>query len=596
MIGSEVDWSRSQTRAPTAATREWEPALMSADRCVQIRLHILYGLAALAPLACLPMRQGEAAPPRSTPTFNRDVAPIFYQNCARCHGPGELASSIPLTSYEAVRARAASIRKLVASRAMPPWPVDPARSLKFRNDARLSQNDIDTIVAWADAGAPKGDGLPPAPPAGGWARFQGRSPDFIVALSGDMHIPAQGAFPYVTVFVKVPFSEDRWIAASQTKPSNPAVVHHMALTEVSIPPGMTPADAQHTAAQLGAPVSSFIKSAVMTPTNPSRPDMLSIYTPGSGLDTYSHGSGKLLKGGNNMYVIFNIHYQTTGKPEIDRSKIALWFASSPPKHQLYRVNGAGETIVANGKELLADSPGEKAEGTHVAIPPLLPFAENYELAGVTAYLEPVTIYQFHPHAHYRGKDFTYSVVYPDGHELTLLSVPRFSHHWQMAYELETPLKLPAGSKLIVTAHYDNSVKKMHNPAPDKVVYFRAMNQSWDEMFTPFIQLSVDANQTDALKLGSVVGCLAKGPAGGWLLEHAGPPELAQTQGTTSLELNREKDTPLGSESYPLYGASVFGPANHLGMKVAVKGVLLGVVGNLRVNVTSLQSVAGNCQQ
>ncbi len=70
----------------------------------------------------------------------------------------------------------------------------------------------------------------------------------------------------------------------------------------------------------------------------------------------------------------------------------------------------------------------------------------------------------------------------------------------MAYELETPLKLPAGSKLIVAAHYDNSAKKMHNPAPDKAVYFCAMNQSWDEMFTPFFQLSFDGNETDSLKM------------------------------------------------------------------------------------------------
>ena len=483
---------------------------------------------------------------------------------------------------------------MVASQAMPPWPVDPSRSLKFRNDARLSRKDIDTIVSWADGGAPRGKGSPPSPPKGGWTLFQGRNPDFVVELTGDMHIPAQGAFPYVTVLVKVPFAGDHWIAASQTKPSNPAVVHHMALTEVALPEGMTPQQAESTAAQLGVGRSTFIQPAVMTPTNPSRPDMLSIYTPGSGIEVYGNDSGKLLKGGRNMYVIFNIHYQTTGKPEIDRSKIALWFAPSRPQNQLYRVNGAGETVIANGKELLADSPGEKAEGTHVAIPPIPPFAENYELVGITAYPEPVTIYQLHPHAHYRGKDFTYSVIYPDGREQTLLSVPRFSHHWQMAYELETPLHLPAGSKLVVTAHYDNSAKKMHNPAPDKAVYFRAMNQSWDEMFTPFVQLSFDGNPSDALKIGSVVGCLDKDPGGDWVVRNATPPEISSTQGTTSLELNQEKNKPLGNETDLLYGLTVFSPAESLGKKVAVKGVLLGRPGNFRVNVTSMQSLGPDC--
>ncbi len=116
---------------------------------------------------------------------------------------------------------------------------------------------------------------------------------------------------------------------------------------------------------------------------------------------------------------------------------------------------SGETIIADGRQLLTDAPGEKAEGTSVAIPPIPPFAENYEVIGITAYTEPVTIYQLHPHAHLRGKDFKYVVVFPDGREETLLSVPKYDFHWQLAYELDTPLKVPTGSKLIVTAHHDN---------------------------------------------------------------------------------------------------------------------------------------------
>ena len=127
-----------------------------------------------------------------------------------------------------------------------------------------------------------------------------------------------------------------------------------------------------------------------------------------------------------------------------------------------------------------------------------------------------------------------------------------------------------------------------------------MNQSWDEMFTPFIQLSFDGNGKDSLKIGSMIGCLTKSPAGEWslqrarLLLHTGSQDLALTQGTTSFELNEERDQPLGGGNYQLYGVSVFGPANHLGEKVAVKGVVLGDAGSLRVNVTSLQSLATNC--
>ncbi|MGO8795179.1 MAG: hypothetical protein ACLQLC_10180 [Candidatus Sulfotelmatobacter sp.] len=135
--------------------------------------------------------------------------------------------------------------------------------------------------------------------------------------------------------------------------------------------------------------------------------------------------------------------------------MAFWFQPKAPKHQLFRVPASGETIIADGRQLLTDAPGEKAEGTSVAIPPIPPFAENYEVIGITAYTEPVTIYQLHPHAHLRGKDFKYVVVFPDGREETLLSVPKYDFHWQLAYELDTPLKVPTGSKLIVTAHHDN---------------------------------------------------------------------------------------------------------------------------------------------
>ncbi|HEX8816960.1 MAG TPA: hypothetical protein VF753_15800 [Terriglobales bacterium] len=549
----------------------------------------------------------------NVPTFTHDVAPILSKNCLRCHEPDGIAYRVPLTSYEAAQERADKIKEKVVSRQMPPWPADPAKSVKFRNDARLSQKDIDMIVAWVNAGAPKGDDadLPAMPKSkGGWMHPQGRDPDFVISLPGDVHLPAKQELPYVRVMVKVPFADDHWIAASQTLPSNPAVVHHMALTEVELPNGMTPADIDRVAAlerQMGVQsTGTRTTPAVVTPPPLKLTDMLGIYTPGSALEMYPDGSSKLLRGGDNVYLIFNIHYETTDKPEIDRSRIAFWFEQGSPKHQLFRVNGAGEVILANGKELVNDAPGVKAEGTHVAIPPIPPGAENYELVGITAYPEAVTIYQMQPHAHHRAKDFTYTAVYPDGHEETLLTVPQYDHRWQMAYEPETPIKLPAGSKLVVTAHYDNSTMNMHNPAPEKEVYFRDQNQSWDEMFTPFIQVSFDDEDpskrdsgqamkaTDKrLEIGEVVGCLTGTSGAGWSVVNASEPAISESQATTSSALNTAKSKASGKERYHLLGIGIFQPEQHRGKQVAVKGVLIKDPGSLRINVTSLQEI-GAC--
>ena len=295
---------------------------------------------------------------------------------------------------------------------------------------------------------------------------------------------------------------------------------------------------------------------------------------------------------------------------------------------------SGESLIANGQQLLTDAPGEKAEGTGVVIPPIPPNTENYEVIGITAYTEPVTIYQLQPHAHLRGKDFTYLVVYPDGREQSVLRVPKYDFHWQLAYDLETPLKFPAGSKLVITAHYDNSTKNelflhhhghedsnpAHIPGPDKEVHFRDQNQSWDEMFSPFIQYSIDSEDltrpaqtaqsqqgmngksnaaqpernAGALDIVAVVGCLEQSASGTWRLTHSSDPVVNKTQATSMTELKEEAAQPLGKQQYQLLGTEVFHPSSHKGEKMAVKGVLIKDTNLSRINVTSEQTIASAC--
>jgi mono/diheme cytochrome c family protein len=615
----------------------------------------LWRIAAALTLFTLGFLATASAADAFAPTFNKGVAPILFKHCANCHRPGQIGASISLLSYDTARPFAEAIKKTVLQREMPPWPADPKRSAKFRNDPTLTQHEIDTLVAWVNAGAPKGNDadLPPLPSfPEGWLHPKGLAPDLILS-SSDVQLPAQGEIPYLRFLTKVPFSEDKWIVAMQVLPGNPVVVHHMAITELALADGVTPDNIDKldlVARKLG--FSNGLNTthvAVAVPGNHASYDMLGVYTPGTTFEMYEGGSAKLLKGGRNLYLNFNIHYQTTGKPEKDQSRVAFWFQPEPPKHQLFRVPASGETIIADGRQLLTDAPGDKAEGTSVVIPPIPPGTENYEVIGVTAYTGPVTIYQFQPHAHLRGKDFKYAVVYPDGREQTLLTVPKYNFHWQLAYDLDTPLKLPPGSKLIVAAHYDNSPKNenlMHhhghgasdpehansehsstqqNPGPEQEVHFREKNQSWDEMFTPFIQYTIDDQnpaqptqpqsgpegtlEHNALVV-EVVGCLEQGPSSDWILNNASDPVVSKTQSTSSADLKAAAIKPLGNQADQLLGVTVFSPSSRKGQKVAVKGVLITDINNKdankkdenqkenkkpnRINVTSLQMVAATC--
>ena len=90
-----------------------------------------------------------------------------------------------------------------------------------------------------------------------------------------------------------------------------------------------------------------------------------------------------------------------------------------------------------------------------------------------------------PHMHLRGKDFEYRVEYPDGRSEVVLSVPHYDFAWQMRYVLAEPLRLPAGSKVVCTAHFDNSSNNPNNPDPTHTVSWGP--QTWDEMMIGWMQ-------------------------------------------------------------------------------------------------------------
>ena len=323
----------------------------------------------------LMLATGVPLPHTTAPTYTDDVAKILERTCVRCHQQDRSAARIPLDSYEAVKLKVREVYEKVESGAMPPWPANSTQSLPMKNDPRMTPEDIGKILAWIEAGTPRGGDadLPPQPVyKGGWLHPDDRPPDAVVSLP-KFTVRANGTIPYIQRLIKVPYQDDKWISALQVRAGNTVLLHHMGITEVALPDGVTPEmlDVMDTvASQIGAPSGSLQiqEPVVADPANPEAYDMLGVYTPGTTFETYGEGNGKLLKGGKNVYLNFNIHYTTTGREETDLSQLALWFQSTPPEHVLYRAPTAvRNSIIANGRELLADDPGTKErEGTGYA--------------------------------------------------------------------------------------------------------------------------------------------------------------------------------------------------------------------------------------
>ncbi|HXG67805.1 MAG TPA: thiol-disulfide isomerase [Blastocatellia bacterium] len=387
---------------------------------------LITGLAAAMMLATA---VGRSNP--SEATFTKDIAPILYKSCAECHRPGEIAP-MSLLTYKEVRPWAKSIRERVVDRSMPPWSADPKYG-HWANDPRLSQQEIDTIVAWVNAGAPKGDDkdLPPLPKfTEGWTIG---TPDVVLQMPEEYTVPADGTVPYLYFSMPTGFTEDKWIQAMEIRPGNRSVVHH---------------------------VIAYAQDPNVKDANPGGEGEfrrgrthLGGITPNKTGVVFGPGLARLIKKGSN--IVFQMHYTTNGVAQKDRTKIGFVFAKEPGKKLLLTGNAANARFV---------------------IPPGEP---NYEVKASKTFDEDVLITSFMPHMHVRGKSFTYTAVYPDGRSEILLNVPKYDFNWQHTYIPKQPIPLPKGTRLDCVAHYDNSAKNKFNPDPTKEV--RWGDQTWEEM-------------------------------------------------------------------------------------------------------------------
>src|SRR5262247_1110279 len=183
-------------------------------------------LCAAVSLFALPAsRAKDTKPSAKNVTFTKDVAPIFFKNCAECHRPGE-AAPFSVLSYKDLRPWAKSIREKIVNREMPPWSADPQVG-EWANDLRLKQQEIDAITAWIDGGAREGDAkdLPAAPQfAEGWTIGK---PDAVIEMPEEFTLGASGPDEYQYFDAPTNFTEDKYVQMAEARPGNRRVVHHV---------------------------------------------------------------------------------------------------------------------------------------------------------------------------------------------------------------------------------------------------------------------------------------------------------------------------------------------------------------------------------
>ena len=387
----------------------------------------------------------------ATPTFNKDVAPILQKNCQSCHRPGE-AAPFSLLTYKDTRPWASSIKEAVQTRKMPPWFADPHFG-QFANDRTMGSKDIDTIVAWANGGAPEGNPKDLPKPVAFLEGWNIGKPDLTVAMSKPYEIPATGTIDYQYILVPLNLTEDKWVQSAEVRPGNRTLVHHVI-------------------AYLRPKGSGWLKGA--QPGIPYVPqkgesgpnEFLVGYAPGSPASILPEGRAMRVQAGTD--VILQVHYTANGKPGTDTSSVGLVFAKTPVTERVYTVSAT------NNRFSIPAGDG------------------NYEVKSSFEFGAETKIGFLAPHMHLRGKDFLFKAVYPTGESEVLLSVPKYDFAWQLNYNPAKEIVMPAGSRIECVAHFDNSPNNPNNPDPTKVVKWG--DQSWEEMMMGFFTVTIPADK------------------------------------------------------------------------------------------------------
>jgi len=383
---------------------------------------------------------------KHTVTYAGDVAPILNAKCVSCHRPGEVAP-FSLEGYDNAKKWATMTANVTSKGIMPPWKAVHGFG-EFRDENRLTPEQIEALREWSATGAPRGDrAKEPPTPSFAASEWKLGKPDMILQPSKPYKLGPEGPDLYRNYVIHTDFAEPKWITAMEVKPGNKRIVHHV----ITFLDGNRMARSLETKLADGQEGYTSGGGGVgIVPTG-----SLGGWAPGLEARQSPEGSAFLVKPGTDL--IIQVHYHRDGKPEEDQTRVGLFFAKKPVQKEmnLLWLFNFGVNIPA----------GEK----------------SYKLRREFTLPVDATLYSTMPHMHLLGHSMKAWLELPDGTTKPLVYIDNWDFNWQFNYAFKQPIHAPKGTKEIVEAVYDNSPENPRNPnSPPKRVTWG--EETTDEMF------------------------------------------------------------------------------------------------------------------
>lgn len=396
--------------------------------------------------------------PYAGPTFHKDVEPILQKSCQSCHSPGSIAP-FGLISYDEAKVVSGLIAQQTQSRVMPPWGAFETAECKpthgWRQDLRLSDDEIATLTAWDEAGAPEGDpadapapiDLKPIELAGATQEVQPTKP-----------YVASGEKDQFRCFVMDPgFTKDVYLNGWNFIAGNPKVVHHALLFVDSKGETDNLVDAD-------GGYDCFGGSGISG-------DLVAAWAPGGVPFELPSNIGTRIPKSSKF--VMQVHYHPAGATAApDTTRIQMRFTESPQYNMAFVLIGNFANAQPGGNGLL---PGPNdAAGPQFLIPANM--ADHTESMRFTlpktingGPMPELFVYGAGTHMHYVGRDMIVEIEHhnaasEDQGTECLVETPSWDFSWQRGYVYDAeiadlPRFLP-DDVLKLRCTYDNT---MNNP-------------------------------------------------------------------------------------------------------------------------------------
>jgi hypothetical protein len=390
-------------------------------------------------------------------TFNREIARIFQASCQGCHHDGGIAP-FSLVTYADAFAHKNEILVDTTERKMPPWHVNSSCDA-FEDDPSLSSADIATITRWVLSGAPEGDAKDLPPPltfSGTWTLG---NPDLVLSMPESFKPNFNQGDVYRCFVLPTGLTEDRYARAVEILPGARKMVHHVILfiDTSGQAQKLDDADPGPGYSCFGGP--GFSVNALAP--------ALGGWAPGNQPRFLPDGLGMSLP--KNAAVVMQVHYIThNGIGASDQSAVGIYFTRAPVQKRVLIAPVVNTQFVI---------PAGASDYEVTASIPYVPF---------DAHLLAVT-----PHMHLLGRTMTVTASTPDSATTCLAEVPDWDFNYQATYTYKSSIAAPLGTRLSLTAHYDNSSGNLKNPNnPPKAVGWG--ENTTDEMCIGFLNFTLDS--------------------------------------------------------------------------------------------------------